>query len=429
MGNNFLKQSVIYQIFVRNYSKQGTFKKVMLDLDRIKDLGVDIIYLMPFQPIGKVGRKGSVGSPYSIIDYKAIDKTHGTKKDFIQLVNKIHEYKMKIIIDIVFHHTAKDALLKETHPEYYYHKEDGDFGNRVGEWDDVIDLDTERKDTQEYLMSVLKYWLDLGVDGFRFDVASLIPISFFKKVRRTFGRKVILLAESCEESFIKYLKTQNQIVNEDEELYPTFDISYDYDTYPYLKQFLTGEVNTIDKYVDAIKNRYKTLPQGYIKINCLENHDQKRIASLVKNQFMLYNLLALSFFIEGTPFIYMGEEYGDDKDVPLFEKEPLDWKKYNKGSQNIYKFIKLLAKIKHLSFYSRIKSFCIDHDGLLIKVTLTDKFDNKLIGLFNLSDDFVTTEFDNGTYIDLIRRLYVDVDDNTVYVGLPLILLKTEEQR
>ena len=166
--------------------------EVSKDLPRIKDLGSDVIYLMPIHEIGEENRKGTWGSPYAIKDYFSISPDLGTLDDLKELINKTHELGMKIILDMVFNHTSPDNVLVATHPEYYFYK-DGKRGNRVGDWTDIVDLDTPREDVQDYLVSVLKYWLDVGVDGFRFDVASTIPLSLFEKARKILGNKPIFL--------------------------------------------------------------------------------------------------------------------------------------------------------------------------------------------------------------------------------------------
>ena len=150
----FDTNSVIYQVFVRNYSQDGSFVYLEKDLKRIKDLGVDIIYLTPINEIGQKNRKGNWGSPYASKDYYSISHDLGTKEDLISLINKTHELGMKIILDMVFNHTAPDSVLFKKHPEFYFYK-DGKPGNRIGDWSDIIDLDTSREDTQDYLIEVL----------------------------------------------------------------------------------------------------------------------------------------------------------------------------------------------------------------------------------------------------------------------------------
>ncbi|MCK5732087.1 MAG: alpha-amylase, partial [Tenericutes bacterium] len=136
-----LRNLVIYQIYVRNFSEAGTFQAVIDDLDRIKELGIDVVYLLPIHPIGEVGRKGKLGCPYSIKDYRKIRPELGAFSDFQRLIDEVHNHKMKIMMDVVFNHTSKDSVLLESHPEYFYQNKDGEITSKVEDWSDVADLD------------------------------------------------------------------------------------------------------------------------------------------------------------------------------------------------------------------------------------------------------------------------------------------------
>lgn len=135
------RNQVIYSVYVRNHSESGTFEGVRRDLDRIRALGVDVIWLMPIHPCGVLNHKGTLGCPYAIRDYRAVNPEYGTPEDFRRLVADIHEKGMKCIIDVVYNHTSPDSVLAHEHPEWFYHKPDGSFGNHIGDWTDVIDLD------------------------------------------------------------------------------------------------------------------------------------------------------------------------------------------------------------------------------------------------------------------------------------------------
>ena len=139
--NPALRRSVIYELYVRSHTPQGTFRAVEPDLPRIRALGTDILWLMPIHPIGEANRKGSMGCPYANRDYRTVNPEYGTLEDFLHLVDAIHDNGMKSIIDVVYNHTSPDATLVALHPEYYYHKPDGSRGNKVGDWTDVVDLD------------------------------------------------------------------------------------------------------------------------------------------------------------------------------------------------------------------------------------------------------------------------------------------------
>ncbi|MFA7032745.1 MAG: alpha-amylase family glycosyl hydrolase, partial [Bacilli bacterium] len=277
---------VIYQIFPRNYSMEGTFLNIMSDLPRIKALGIDIIYLMPINTIGALNRKGTCGSPYASQDYFSISKDLGNLEDFNKLCQSVHQMGMKIILDMVFNHTAPDNVLVKEHPEFYFYK-NNKLGNRIGNWSDIVDLDVDKEVTQNYLLSVLQYWIKQGVDGFRFDVASMIPLSFFKRARAILGSEIIFLGESIDPSFYHWLISQNYYASKDEDLVPTFDSLYNYHWFREFQGYL--------KYGDPLDRTINILnqPSSILRVNCLENHDNDRLASLVNgNRIKLKNLLA-----------------------------------------------------------------------------------------------------------------------------------------
>ena len=210
MNINQLRNSTIYQVFPRNYSKDGTLRALKNDLERIVDLGVDILYLLPVHPIGEVARKGTAGSPYAIKDYRAINADLGSLADFEDLVAKAHQKGLKIMMDIVFNHTSRDSILLKEHPDWFYIK-NGQPGNRVGDWSDVADLNFEVAAVWDYLIETLIYWVHKGVDAFRCDVAPIIPLAFWKKAREEVAKvnsDVFWLSESIEPEFIKYLRAQ-----------------------------------------------------------------------------------------------------------------------------------------------------------------------------------------------------------------------------
>lgn len=325
----------IYQVFVRNYSAKGNFKALEKDLSRIRRLGTDILYLMPIHEIGEVERKGTMGSPYAIKDYYSISPDLGTLEDFQSLLKSAHRLSMKVVMDMVFNHTSPDNVLVETHPEYYYYKKDGKRGNRVGDWTDIVDLDTTKPETQLYLIKVLKYWKELGVDGFRFDVAPLISLDFFKKARKTLGKKVIFIGENVDEGFRQYCTKEGIKVTSNKDLFPTFDAIYNYAWYEDLINYAkTGEYKPLIK---KLEEQQTNLPKGAIVINCLDNHDNTRIAKILyKNPARFEELLKLIYFIRGWSFVYMGDEYGNEHLPKLFEKDPVDWKSKDKFLEGLY---------------------------------------------------------------------------------------------
>ena len=173
-----LQHQLIYSVFVRNHTPEGTFRALERDLDRLSALGTDIVWLMPIHPIGEVGRKGTLGSPYAIRDYRDVNLEYGTVEDFRHLVDAIHVRGMKCIIDVVYNHTSPDSVLAQTHPEWFFRDEQGRPSRHVADWWDVVDLDYTHKELWRYQIDTLKMWAEI-VDGFRCDVASSVPLDFW----------------------------------------------------------------------------------------------------------------------------------------------------------------------------------------------------------------------------------------------------------
>ena len=153
-----LRNEIIYCIYVRNHTPEGTFAAIIPDLQRIRGLGVDIIWFMPIHPIGETKRKGVEGSPYAIKDYRAVNPAYGTMDDFKALAAAIHELGMEVMIDVVYNHTSPDSQLVEQHPEWFYRRPNGEMGNKVGEWYDIVDLDYSHPELWDYQIETLKQW-------------------------------------------------------------------------------------------------------------------------------------------------------------------------------------------------------------------------------------------------------------------------------
>ena len=177
-----LQNQIIYSVYVRNHTPEGTFRAVIPDLDRIRALGTDIIWFLPIHPIGVEGKKGTLGCPYANRDYRSVNPAYGTMDDFKELVREIHTRGMKCMIDVVYNHTSPDSTLYHEHPDFFYRNADGKPGNKMGDWSDVIDLDYRNKALWDYQIESLKFWAGI-VDGFRCDVASFVPLEFWRAAR------------------------------------------------------------------------------------------------------------------------------------------------------------------------------------------------------------------------------------------------------
>lgn len=421
----YLKNQTIYQIYVRNHTKEGTFNALVKDLDRIKALGVDILYLLPIHPIGEVARKGKLGSPYAIKDYYLVNPELGTLEDFQSFLNVAHSYGFKVMIDIVLHHTSPDAQLLIDHPEFYFYK-NGKLGNKVGDWSDIIDLDYTNHDLWDYMVDMLTYWANIGVDGYRADVAPLVPIAFWEYVRAKMDvnhPELLWLSESVEPSFLDYLRTNSHIGHSDKELYSAFDMLYDYDVYPDLKAFLLGE-KTLKDYLDGVRSQENNYPQGYLKIRTLENHDTSRIIELCKNERILRNITAWSFFENGVGFIYAGQEVKANHRPTLFDEDKIDLKIKDK---EYYLFIQNLIEMKKHPLFADIINFSILDDGEdnVIKAKL-ETSDYNVYGFFNLNEEAlqIPTNLKDGYYPNLIDDSLVLIKNGHITIDGPVIIVE-----
>lgn len=431
---DYLKSQTIYQVYVRNFSKEGTFLKVIEKLDYIKDLGADILYLLPIHEIGIENHKGSLGCPYSIKDYYSIASELGSLEDFKLLIEETHKKGMKIMMDIVFNHTSRDSVLFNSHPEWFFKKKDGSFGSKAGDWTDVYDVDHSNKELDEYMSDNLVYWAKLGVDGFRFDVASLIPVSFFKLARKKLNevnKNIIFLAEAIEYDFNTYLRSLGYYAASDSELFQYFDLAYNYDSWPYLREHIQNN-KPIDEYKTLITCEEACLPASALRARAFENHDQARLADYL-DRLHLRNYLAYSFFLKGTGFIYNGQELMAHHQPSLFDKEPINME-INDSNKDYFEFCKKIISLKHNKLNNKLLVSKIDQNTTnknLFVVHNIFKGNKELIGLFNLStsDEILTLNQNEvqdlkGTYKDLISGKTIHIKGDKFEVSEPLYLKK-----
>ncbi|MBQ3574039.1 MAG: alpha-amylase [Clostridia bacterium] len=417
-----LRNALIYQVYVRNHTEDGTFNALISDLDRIKKLGTDIVYLMPIHPIGVEGKKGSLGCPYANRDYRAVNPEYGTMDDFIRLADEIHRRGMKLMIDVVYNHTSPDSVLRYEHPEFFYHSADGSFGNRFGDWADVIDFDHTNPALADYLVETLKFWAQY-VDGFRCDVASLVPVSLWKRARQECEEikpGIIWLAETVHTSFNCLARIEGmELIYSDAEGYEAFDIEYDYDIREKLDDYWAGK-RPLHEYIDALNHHEAEFPANYIKLRCLENHDQPRIAGRIQDPIALSNWNAFMFFQKGTPMIYAGQEFCDQNQPSLFDIDRVNW-----TGRDISAEITALAAFKkaHYPENAWFSAETVDE-----KHTVIARCGNKntcLLGTFTLrgTAECLYVDIPDGEYENLLSGERAEVKNGKIHTdGKPLVL-------
>lgn len=305
----------IYEVNVRQFSEEGTFEAFSMELPRIREMGVDIIWLMPVHPIGGINRKGTLGSYYSVQDYYGINPEFGTKDDFARLVEAIHAEGMYVILDWVANHTAWDNPIAESNPEFFETDENGRFMPPHGtDWDDVIQLDYENPDVWTYMTGALAYWVEeFNIDGYRCDVAYLVPTPFWNQARTALDRikPVFMLAEAD----LPELHEQ------------AFDMSYDWKMHSLMNRIAAGEAapDDLEQLIDEQRSLY---PPNAFRMQFTSNHDENSWAGTVFERLGegAKTFAVLAATIEGMPLVYNGQEAGLDKRLEFFEKDPIEWK-------------------------------------------------------------------------------------------------------
>lgn len=418
-----LRQQVIYSIYVRAHTEQGTFRALEPDLDRIRDLGTDIIWFMPIHPIGVKGKKGSLGCPYANRDYRTVNPEYGTMEDFKHLVDEIHARGMKCIIDVVYNHTSPDSTLVNEHPEFFYHKADGSFGNHVGDWTDVVDLDyTSCRELWDYQIESLKMWAGI-VDGFRCDVASFVDVEFWCQAREaveTVRPGCIWLAETVHSGFGLMARQTGLYSCNDYEMFRAFDMQYDYDIREVFDRYLKGECG-LSNYMDVMNFQECAYPANYIKMRCLENHDQPRICSFVKDRKALENFTAFLYFLKGTTLLYAGQEFCCDHTPSLFEQEVFP----RNAETDISPLLRMLNRMKKEVLSADDSLLSAGDDETDIAILLRMNAHRQKLGIFSLvgKSGTVTVRFPDGDYTNQLSGETVTIKDGKIRcTGNPIVI-------
>ena len=319
---NAMPGSNIYEVNLRQYTNEGTIAAFMTHLPRLKKMGVDILWFMPMHPISVEKRKQGLGSYYSVADYKGLNPEYGTMDDFDQMVKKIHELGMYIIIDWVPNHTGWDHPWIKAHPDWYTQDKDGNIIDPIDPgtgvswgWTDVADLNYDNMDMRKEMISDMAFWIKKrDIDGFRVDVAHSIPNEFHKNMIAELRKikPVIMLAESD--------KAEN--INE-----AGYDMDYGWPFHHLMNRIAKGEDNAkdIDEYLVEDKAKYK---RGY-HLHFITNHDENTWSGTeFERMGDAHRVMAiLAFTFDGIPLIYSGQEAGSRKRLRFFEKDTLNWDK------------------------------------------------------------------------------------------------------
>ncbi len=325
------KQATIYQINTRQFTPEGTFRAAEKHLPRLKDLGADILWLMPIHAIGQENRKGSLGSPYSVRDYYSVNPEFGSLEDLKHFVKAAHAHGLHVILDWVANHSARDNPLVAEHPEWYARDWKGDFRPTPWrDWLDIIEFDYQYPALRQYMTEALKYWVsEVDIDGYRCDVAGFVPTDFWNQVRKELDaiKPVFMLAEW-----------------EARDLYAeAFDMTYAWGWHAAVHQITMGKADLNSLFIYYSENE-KAFPADALRMTFVSNHDTNASEGTEFEKFGegLPAAMVLSVVGEGLPLIYNGQEAGNTRRLSFFEKDPIEWQEHPNGE--LYKHLFALKK-------------------------------------------------------------------------------------
>lgn len=373
------KNANIYEVNIRQYTQEGTFKAFEKHIPRLKEMGVDILWLMPIQPIGVKNRKGSLGSHYSIQDYLKVNPNYGTMADFQHLVNVVHKAGMHIIIDWVANHTAFDNPLVTEHKDWYVLNEKGEPKPPVDDWTDVADLNYDNPELRRYMIDALKFWIQqANIDGYRCDVADMVPTSFWNEAKgelNALEKPIFMLAEA-----------------ENPELHPqAFDMNYAWELHHIMNDICKGKknVSAIDEYY---AEKAKRFPPAVYRMNFTSNHDEnswngteyERMGSGKAVRCM--GVFAAT--VPGMLLIYNGQEDSLTRRLKFFDKDAMQW-----GHYPLATFYKTLLTTKKNNpalwngdFGGELKRIHTDKDDKIYAFSRT-KGDHSVVVILNMSNE------------------------------------------
>jgi glycosidase len=396
------RNATIYEVNVRQYTKAGTFRAFESQLPRLKSMGVDILWLMPIYPIGKEGRKGKLGSYYAVRDYRAVNPEFGTMADLKHLVQVAHEKGMRVILDWVPNHSAPDNPLTKLHPDWYTHDSLGHIVPPVPDWSDVADFNYDNKGLREYQIESMKFWLrEANVDGFRCDVAMMVPLDYWKQCRLALDKvkKVFMLAEAEGPEFHRN----------------GFDMTYGWEYMGLCNKIAKGEKTVKDLYQYFTDHATKYKPTDNV-MYFTSNHDEnswngteyERLGEGAKAYAVI------SATIPGMPLVYTGQESMLNRRLAFFEKDSIKW-----GDYPMTKFYSALLHLKQTN-----KALWVE-DSTAALIPLTDdnknvfafvrsRGDKQVVTIVNLSDKAADVRYTNdallGKYKDIFNTKELDLN-------------------
>lgn len=410
---DWTKNASIYQINTRQFTPEGTFRAATGELPRLKELGVDILWLMPIHPIGEVKRKGSLGSPYAVRDFRAVNPELGTMADLRAFVDRAHALGLRVIIDWVGNHTAWDNVLMTQHPEWYAKGPDGrPQPTPWFNWDDIIDLDYSKPALRRYMTDAMKYWVtEAGIDGYRVDAAGLVPQDFWDHASRELRaiKPVFMLAE-----------WESRDMHRD-----AFDASYAWTWWEALHDIARGRSDATRLHAYYAWNS-KFYPRQAYRMLYTTNHDKNAWDGTEFEAFgpAVDAAIVFSFVSEGIPMIYNGQEVGNTRRLAFFERDPIEWKAspYTAFYKKLIALKKGNTALWNGEYGAQMVQVPNNAPQQVLSFVRANSKDKVFVAL-NLSDKPVKARFEktlhHGSYRDFATGAKVDVGGSTDFEMAP----------
>ena len=373
----FAYYGTIYELNTRQFTPEGTFRAAEAHLPELKDLGVEIIWFMPIQEIGVEGRKGTLGSYYAIKDYCSFNHEFGTREDFVSFVNRAHELGMKVILDWVANHTAPDS--EWTKREGWHYRDS--LGNLVVQydWTDIAKLNYENEDMRKEMLKAMHFWMDeIGIDGFRCDVAGEVPTDFWEMAMadlRLTHPNMFTLAENND-------KAQELTAS-------AFNMYYGWDLQNTMRKLAKGEIS-VDDLWSFFEQQDTLIRKEAIRMNFTSNHDEN---SWNGTEFEWFGeegaatYAAFTYVIPGMPLIYTGQEFGNHKRLEFFEKDGFERK--HAEQFEMYKNLNAMRRDNPALWSPELGApmtrIANDNPAIFSCARVLD--DNVVLGIFNFSSE------------------------------------------
>lgn len=397
----WLGDAVIYEVNLRQGTTGRTLRSMQLELPRLADLGVDVLWLMPIHPISEKNRKGTLGSYYAVKDYKAVNPEFGTMEDLKEFVRTAHSLGMRVILDEVCNHTGCDNAWVTEHPEYYARDARGEMFGPF-DWTDTYKLDYSNPATRAAMIDALKFWIaEADIDGYRCDVAGEVPTSFWEEARPQLEaiKPVFMLAEASKpELLAKAFDADYNWPMKD--VFNAIAASKGVNAYAVAKKQDHPKSDARD-IVRLMERQEKEYPAGTINMNMVTNHDLNSWEGTEFDRFgpSLGAFAVLSYTLPGMPMLYTGQEVGFNHPFEFFE---LDGVQPDYQANEFTVFYEMLNALKHGN-----RAFDAGRRGGSFTVLPTDSDDvlaferakdgDRAVVIVNLSGDVRKLGFRKGT--------------------------------